>query len=107
MASHQDFVNYVIDQLRTSGDIRSRKMFGEYGLYCNDIFFAVICDNQLFIKITPEGEASFPSLPKAPPYDGAKDSFLVKDVDDIEMLTKLVAITCESLQLHAPKKRKK
>lgn len=73
----------------------------------NDIFFAVICDNQLFIKITPEGEASFPSLPKAPPYDGAKDSFLVKDVDDIEMLTKLVAITCESLQLHAPKKRKK
>ena len=107
MASHQDFVNYVIDQLRASGNIRSRKMFGEYGLYCNDIFFAVICDNQLFIKITPEGEASFPSLPKAPPYDGAKDSFLVKDVDDIEMLTKLVAITCESLQLHAPKKRKK
>ena len=50
MASHQDFVDYVAEQLRESGSIRSRKMFGEYGLYCDDIFFAVICDDQLFIK---------------------------------------------------------
>ena len=53
MASHQDFVDYVAEQLRESGSIRSRKMFGEYGLYCDDIFFAVIFDDQLFIKVTP------------------------------------------------------
>ena len=46
MASHPDFVNYVVEQLREAGSIRSRKMFGEYGLYCDDIFFAVICDDQ-------------------------------------------------------------
>ena len=33
MASHQDFVDYVTEQLRGAGAIRSRKMFGEYGLY--------------------------------------------------------------------------
>ena len=33
MASHPDFVNYVAEQLRQAGVIRSRKMFGEYGLY--------------------------------------------------------------------------
>ena len=31
MASHPDFVNYVAEQLREAGTIRSRKMFGEYG----------------------------------------------------------------------------
>ena len=34
MASHQDFVDYVAEQLREAGAIRSRKMFGEYGLNC-------------------------------------------------------------------------
>ena len=38
MASHQDFVDYVAEQLRDAGAIRSRKMFGEYGLYATAYF---------------------------------------------------------------------
>lgn len=106
MASHQDFVDYVTEQLRGAGAIRSRKMFGEYGPYCDDVFFAVICDDQLFIKVTPAGEAAFPHLPKAPPYEGAKDSFLVEDVDDRDTMTALTRITCLALQ-NQPKKRRK
>lgn len=106
MASHQDFVDYVTEQLRGAGAIRSRKMFGEYGLYCDEVFFAVICDDQLFIKVTPAGEAAFPHLPKAPPYEGAKDSFLVEDVDDQDTMTALTRITCLALQAQ-PKKRRK
>lgn len=106
MASHANFVEYVVDQLQLAGSIRSKKMFGEYGLYCDGVFFAVICDDQLFVKITPQGEADFPNLPKAPPYSGARDYFLVEDVDDREQLAKLVRITCEALMLQ-PKKRKK
>lgn len=106
MASHQDFLDYVTEQLRGAGAIRSRKMFGEYGLYCDDVFFAVICDDQLFIKVTPAGEAAFPHLPKAPPYEGAKDSFLVEDVDDRDTMTALTRITCLALQ-NQPKKRRK
>ena len=104
MASHKDFVEYVAEQLREAGTIRSRKMFGEYGLYCDEVFFAVICDDQLFIKVTPQGEAAFPDLPKAPPYEGAMDSFLVEDIEDRELLTKLTCITCQALQ-SAPKKK--
>lgn len=77
MASHPDFVNFVADQLRDAGAIRSRKMFGEYGLYCDGVFFAVICGDRFFVKITPEGQAAFPKLPKAPPYEGAREAFLV------------------------------
>ena len=106
MASHQDFLDYVTEQLRGAGAIRSRKMFGEYGLYCDEVFFAVICDDQLFIKVTPAGEAAFPHLPKTPPYEGAKDSFLVEDVDDRDTMTALTRITCLALQ-NQPKKRRK
>ena len=107
MASHPDFVNYVAEQLREAGAIRSRKMFGEYGLYCDDVFFAVICDDQFFVKVTPQGEAAFPDLPKAPPYAGAKDSFLVEDVEDRERMTALTRITCEALRNKTQKKRRK
>lgn len=103
MASHADFVDYVAEQLREAGSIRSRKMFGEYGLYCDDVFFSVICDDQFFVKVTPQGEAAFPDLPKAPPYEGAKDSFLVEDVEDRELMTELTRITCEALR-NKPKK---
>lgn len=104
MASHPDFVEYVTEQLRGAGHIRARKMFGEYGLYCDGIFFGVICDDQLFIKITPQGEAAFPHLPKAPPYEGARDSFLVEEVDDPAAAVQLTRISCQSL---AAQKRRK
>ena len=99
MASHPDFVDFVADQLREAGTIRSRRMFGEYGLYCDGVFFAVICDDQFFVKITSEGLNAFPDLPKAPPYEGARDSFLVEDVEDRERMTALVRITCEALKV--------
>lgn len=107
MASHPDYVAYVVEQLRGAGSIRARKMFGEYGLYCDGTFFAVICDDQLFIKVTPPGEAAFPALPKAPPYDGAKDSFVVEDVDDPATAVELTRITCDALRKAASQKRRK
>ena len=107
MASHADFVDYVADQMQQAGVIRSRRMFGEYGLYCDGVFFAVICGDQLFAKITPAGQAAFPDLPKAPPYEGARDYFLVEDVEDREQLAKLVRVTCEALKKLPQKKRRK
>ena len=107
MASHMDFVDYVAEQLREVGTIRSRKMFGEYGLYCDDVFFAVICDDQFFVKVTAAGEAAFPNLPKAPPYEGAKDSFLVEDVENRELMAELTRMTCEALKSKPQKTRRK
>ena len=106
MASHPDFVDYVAEQLRQAGTIRSRKMFGEYGLFCNGVFYAVICGDQLFVKVTPEGEAAFPHLPKAPPYEGAKDYLWVEDVDDRDTMTALTRLTCLALQDQTKKWRK-
>ena len=107
MASHPDYVAYVVEQLRDAGSVRARKMFGEYGLFCDGTFFGVICDDQLFIKITLQGEAAFPDLPKAPPYEGAKDAFAIEDVDDPTMAVELTRITCEALRKAASQKRRK
>ena len=103
MASKLEFAQYIADQLRDAGEIKIRKMFGEYGLYCNGKYVACICDDQFFIKITKPGKELCPDLPEAPPYDGAKNCFLIENVDDREMLTALVAATCDALP--EPKKR--
>lgn len=107
MASHREFVEFITEQLKEAGCIRSKPMFGEYGLYCGGVFFAVICDDQLFVKPTPKGEAAFPRLPKVPPYEGAKDYLLAGDVDDREGLTRLVRVTCEALRAQSVRKRRK
>ncbi|SFD31809.1 TfoX/Sxy family protein [Clostridium uliginosum] len=35
MASNLEFVEYVCEQISDSGTITYRKMFGDYGVYCN------------------------------------------------------------------------
>ncbi len=107
MSSDPTLVSYVTEQLAPVGQIRTKKMFGDYGLYCDDLFFAVFCDNQLFLKATPQGEAAFPHLPKAPPYPGAKDSLLVEDLDDREQLCALTRLTCQALADQPRRKRRK
>ena len=77
MASRQEFVQYVLEQLSDAGAITYRKMFGEYGVYCDGKIFALICDDQLFIKITEAGKRLAPHLKTMPPYEGAKPYFLV------------------------------
>lgn len=44
-------------------------------------------------------------MSEAPSYKGAKNYLLVEDVDDWELLTKLVKVTCEQLPEPNPKKR--
>lgn len=75
MASRIEFVEFIVDQLRGAGEITYRKMFGEYGIYCNGKIFGLICDDQLFLKITKAGQETCPDLVEAPPYEGAKKLF--------------------------------
>ena len=108
MATDKDFVNYVAAQMDQAGEIRSRAMFGEYGLYCNEKFFALICDNKLFIKPTKAGRAFLGEVNEAPPYEGAKPSFLIKEeLEDRDKLAELVKLTVEELPEPKPKRKKK
>ncbi|BAL01618.1 hypothetical protein OBV_44190 [Oscillibacter valericigenes Sjm18-20] len=81
-------------------------MFGEYGFYCNRKIFALVCDNQLFVKITDAGRKLCPKLAEVPPYAGAKNYFLIEDVDNRDALAALVIATCKELPEPKPKNRK-
>lgn len=106
MASNLQFVQFVADILYSAGEITYRKMFGEYGVYCDGKIFALICDNQLFVKITDIGKTLAPDLKTASPYDGAKPYFLIENIEDKEFLVPFVEATCRELPEPKPKKNK-
>ena len=107
MASKAEFVKYVADQLAGAGTVTYRKMFGEYGMYLDGKIFALICNDQLYIKITEAGRRLMPELETAPPYEGAKDYFLFEEIDNKELLNEFVRATWEELPVPKPKKAKK
>ena len=106
MASKPEFVEYVAEQCGGAGEITYKKMFGEYALYCGGMLFALVCDNEFFVKITDQTKELYPTLPEKHPYDGAKNYFLVEDLDDRDLLTELVTATCAALPDPKSKKPK-
>ena len=107
MASDQDFVEFIADQIEDAGTITWRKMFGEYAVYCDSKVIALICDNRLFVKKTEAGRKYIGDVVEAPAYPGAKMSFLIEDqIEDREWLTELIRITTSELPLPKPKKKK-
>jgi len=79
MASNQIFVDFVLKQIKNAGEITAKKMFGEYGIYADEKLFGLICDNKLFVKPTISGRAFIGNVVEAPPYEGAKPSFLIEE----------------------------
>jgi len=108
MASEQNFVDFVIEQIRNAGEVTAKKMFGEYGIYADEKLFGLICDNKLFIKPTISGREFIGNVIEAPPYEGAKPSFLIEDeIEDSDWLSELVRISLKELPPPKPKSKKK
>lgn len=108
MASDQKFVDFVVEQMEEAGDIVAKKMFGEYGLYAEGKFFGSICDNRLFIKPTLAGRNYIGTVSEAPPYPGAKPSFLIEEkLQDRSWLCGLVQVTLKELPDPKPRLKKK
>jgi len=108
VANDAEFINYIVDQIDSSCDVRYRHMFGGITLYSHDKVVALICNNQLFIKPTEAGRSYIGEVVEAPPYDGAKNFFLITDaIDDNEWLSRLVRVTEGALPKPKPRKKKK
>lgn len=104
MACNADFVQYIADQCSGAGEIVTKKMFGDYGIYCNGKLFGLVCDDHFFLKPTEAGRVLLRQEELMPPYEGAKDYFYIADVDDRDYVSELVRETCKVLP--EPKKRK-
>lgn len=107
MSSDEKFVAHVCERMAAAGAITSRKMFGEYAVYCGGKVVALICDNQLFVKPTAAGKAILRRPIEKPPYPGAKPHYLIDDgLDDKPWLSRLVAATAKELPAPKPKVKK-
>ncbi|MBB4660041.1 TfoX/Sxy family protein [Parvularcula dongshanensis] len=108
MATQVSTAEYLTDQLSGAGDVAVRKMFGEYGVYCDGKMFALICDDRLYLKPTEAGRAFAPDLTEEPPYPNAKPHLLVPEErwDDADWMAEAARRTLGDLPLPKPRKKK-
>ncbi|GAB2830012.1 TfoX/Sxy family protein [Alpinimonas psychrophila] len=106
MATTKEFTEEVLDALGAR-DVRVRPMFGEYGIYCDNKFLGVLCNNTMFVKITQPGETVGGDVGRGSPYPGAKPHFEIPSsrLGDSTWLYELVRVTVDALP--APKQRAK
>jgi DNA transformation protein len=55
----EDFVAFVLDELAEMGEVTARAMFGGHGLYCGDVFFAIVSRARLYLKVDDESRADY------------------------------------------------
>ncbi|WP_010253884.1 transcriptional regulator [Treponema primitia] len=105
MASDLSYVEYVIDQIKASGAIMYKKMFGEYLVYLNNKPVVMVCDNTAFVKMLDCIKPLMEDAETGFPYDGAKEHYIV-NTDDSEYFSKVVNILEKNIPPSNFKKKK-
>ena len=108
MATSNDTMIFLLDQLSSLGEASSKKMFGEYCLYLSGKPVGLVCDDQLYLKPTNAGRALLDNVVEGSPYPGAKPHLLITpdQWEDREWLCDLVRATARELPLPKPKVKK-
>ena len=105
MASSQDYLAFLLDQLSLVDGVTVRAMMGEYILYCQGKIFGGIYDDRFLVKPVPSAVRLMPDAPRELPYEGGSEMLLVEDIDNRAFLAELVGAMLD--ELPASKKKKK
>lgn len=106
MATSAEYMEYVCDQIRNAGEIRYKKMFGEYMVYIDEKPVFTVCDNTVFVKILPELEELMKEADKGYPYEGAKEHYVL-DVDNEELTYAVLDVLKEKIPVKVKKTKNK
>jgi DNA transformation protein len=106
MSTQKETVEFILEKIGRSKHFSTRAMFGEYALYADGRVVALICDDQLYVKILPASEELENLCEKDTPYPGARPHYLVEEsqLGKIENLSEILLNISKSLP---PKKEKK
>lgn len=104
MATSNEYIEYVCEQISGVGEIRYKKMFGEFMVYVNDKPVIIVCDNIPFVKKLDCIEEMMKNAEAGCPYNGAKEHYVL-DIDNSDFC-KSVIIEVEKVT-SVPKSRKK
>ena len=59
MAVSDSYLEFVLDQLRDIEGVTSRRMFGGAGLYARGLFFGILADDALYLKVDEDNRPDF------------------------------------------------
>lgn len=66
MSGKRAFADRVVARLLPLGPVRARAMFGGFGLYREDLMFALIAGERLYLKVDDETRARFAEAGSTP-----------------------------------------
>ena len=104
MATTQEYIEYVCEQIEGFENVRYRKMFGEYMIYVNEKQILLVCDNTVFVKKLDEIADLMKNNECGIPYKGAKEHYVL-DMDEKDLCQEVLAILERITPL--PKKKSK
>jgi TfoX/Sxy family transcriptional regulator of competence genes len=105
MSTTQDFIEYVVSQIRTVLPVRYRKMFGDYMVYVNEKPVLLVCDNMVYVKKLPELADLMVDAEVGCPYDGAKEHYFL-DIENPDQVSEAIQILERLTPVPKPKKNK-
>lgn len=106
MATTQDYIEFICDQIRGIGMLRYRKMFGEYMVYVNDKPILLVCDNTVYVKKLDAISSLMEDADKGFPYDGAKEHYIL-DIENRSLAVQVIEILEPLTALPKSKKKAK
>jgi DNA transformation protein len=106
------FKEFVLDQLSTLPEVRTRAMFGAHGLYCGETFFGILDEGRLFFKTDARSQKAYLTQGMGPFTYKAKGKtvtlgFHEVPPDVLESAPELVAWARKSIQIATAAKTKK
>lgn len=104
MATTSEYIEYVCEQISGVGEIRYKKMFGEYMVYVNNKPVIIVCDNMVYVKQVEEIFEFMKEAEKGFPYKGAKEHYVL-DIDNSELSRKVVTVLEKVTPLPKPRKK--
>jgi DNA transformation protein len=66
MSVSPSYKAFVLEQLSAAGTVTAKSMFGGVGLYCRGLFFALIDDDALYLKVDDATRPEFERLGSQP-----------------------------------------
>ena len=106
MATSEEYLTFVCEQIARFGAVRYRKMFGDAMVYLDDKPILLVCDNTVFIKCLPAVEPLMQGAQRGVPYGGAREHWIL-DIDDAELTRAAIAALLPVTPLPKKRSRKK
>lgn len=107
MKTNPEYLEFVMERLSPIGDVKSRAMFGGYGIFNEGLMFALIAKDTLYFKVNESNRDMYKSARSKPFPHGISYWEVPSDVlEDDTKLHQWATISIEIAREAAGKKRR-